>query len=102
MIKGLSDSIRGNIAEARKHIDRAYSLRDECRVAADWYKTMAAAHLDFNTAGHSAVKKLIDEYKASGKNSDYDAGMMAVYNAVHNDLIRETTEVRYLIEQYSK
>lgn len=102
MIKTLSDSIRENIREARRHIDKAYALRDECRVAADWYKSMAATHLDFNNAGHAAVKKLIDEHKASGKHTDFDAGMLAVYEATHTDLIRDAAEVRYLIDQFPK
>ena len=62
---------------------------------------MASAHLNFNTAGHAAVKKLIDERKSSG-GSDLIPGMLAVYVAVHADMIKQSAEVKFLIEQYAK
>lgn len=70
VIMDMSKSIRHNIEEARAHIDRAYEVRDVCRAVSDWYKTMALAHLDFNAAGHAAVKKAIEDYRAKGQRSD--------------------------------
>ena len=70
LIMKLSDDIRHNIDEAQHHINNAYAMRDECKAAADWYRAMALSHLDFNAAGHVAVKKLIEDYRASGKHSD--------------------------------
>lgn len=70
LIMDLSNEIRGNIGEAREKINMAYKLRDENRAAADWYKSMAAAHIDFNATGHAVAKKAIDDYKASGQHSD--------------------------------
>lgn len=102
IIKQLTDDIRGNIDEARAKIDAAYLLRDTNRQAADWYKSMAAAHLDFNNAGHAAVSKAISDYKASGQASDLAPGMMAVYADIHADLIKRTAEVRFMIDQFAK
>lgn len=102
IIKELSRDIRENITEARHHIDKAYELKASCRHAADWYKQMASAHLEFNTAGHASIRKLIDDYNAKGEHSPLEAGMMAVYEEIHADLIKEAEEVRYLIEQYAR
>ena len=88
-IKDLCESIRENIDEARDHICTAYDLLDTNRQAADWYRDMASAHLGFNTAGHAAVKKLIDDRKA-GSDSELLPGMLAVYEAVHSDLIKRS------------
>ena len=89
VIKDLCDSIRENIDEAHDHICTAYDLIDTNRQAADWYRDMASSHLGFNTAGHMAVKKLIDERK-SGPASELLPGMLAVYEAVHSDLIKRS------------
>lgn len=100
MIKWASDIIEGNISEAEKYARKAHELRDENKAAADWCKEMAAAHLHFNDAGHAVVKKLIDDYAASGKNSELAPGMKAVYNDRHNDMIRRTAEVQAMIAMY--
>lgn len=100
MIKWASDIISGNLREARKYICKAYELKEECKPAADWCKEMAAKHLEFNGMGHALVKKMIEEYAASGKNSELVPGMRAVYNDLHNDLMREHAEIQAMITGY--
>ena len=100
MIKKISDDIRGNIHEARDKINMAYKLREEDRAAADWYKEMAAAHIGFNTNGHNVVTHLIDEVQRDKANDPLTPGMMAVYNAIHADLKRESAEVQAMIQNY--
>ena len=100
LIKDLCDDIRENIREARDKIDRAYALRDECKAAAEWYRSMAEAHLNFNAAGHEAVTRAIEDYKKKGQHSLLEPGMMAVYDVIHADLVQETNEVRWMIEQF--
>lgn len=101
IIKQLSADIAGNIEEAKDKIRMAYSVKAECPEAATWYKEMAVAHLNFNSAGHNAVKKVIDAYKTSEdykRNPNYADGMMAAWEAVHNDLIAKTAEVKAMVE----
>ena len=100
MIKQISDAIRENIHEAKEKINMAYKLRDHDRAAADWYKEMAAAHIGFNTNGHSVVTKLIEAAKAKEGSNPMMPGMMAVYNEIHADLIRESAEVQAMIQNY--
>lgn len=100
MIKILSEEIKGNICEARDKIGMAYKLRDKDKAAADWYKDMAAAHMAFNQAGHSNVKRLIDDAKAKRADDKLMPGMVAVYEDMHADIMRESAEVQAMIASY--
>ena len=100
LIKKISDDIRGNIHEAKEKIDMAYRLHDEDRVAADWYKEMAAAHLAFNTNGHNVVVRLIDAARMEKEGNPMLPGMLAVYNEIHADLKREAAEVQAMVQNY--
>lgn len=103
IIKKLSADIAGNIDEAKDKIRTAYEVKNECPEAGAWYKEMAAAHIGFNTNGHAAVKKLIDAYKASEEykqNPAFADGMIKAWEAVHNDLIAKTAEVKAMVEGY--
>lgn len=101
MIKRLANDIAGNIDEAREKIRTAYELKAEAPEAAAWYREMASAHLGFNTNGHAAVKKIIDTYKASEeykRNPSFADGMLTAWEAVHNDLIAKTAEVKAMVD----
>ena len=100
MIKKVSDEIRHNIFEAKEKISMAYRLREEDKAVADWYKEMAAAHLAFNTNGHNVVTRLIDQAKEHHKDNPMTAGMLAVYNEIHADIVRESAEVQAMIQNY--
>ena len=100
MIKLLSHDIRENIHEAREKIGEAYKLHDKDKATADWYRDMAAAHLRFNDAGHQNVARLIDEVRHKPDASPLTPGMLAVYEDMHADIIRENAEVQAMIAAY--
>lgn len=100
MIKQISGDIRCNISEAREKICTAYKLRDKDKAAADWYRDMAAQHLAFNTAGHANVKRLIDDAKSKRADDKLMPGMMAVYEDMHADIMRDSAEVQAMIAAY--
>lgn len=100
MIKMISEEIKGNICEAREKIGMAYRLRDKDKSAADWYKDMAAQHIAFNTAGHANVKRLIDDAKAKHADDKLMPGMVAVYEDMHADIMRDSAEVQAMIASY--
>lgn len=103
LIKQLSADIAGNIDEARDKIRTAYAVRAECPEAGAWYREMAAAHIGFTANGHAAVKKMIDAYKASEtykNNPAFADGMISAWEAVHNDLIARTAEVKAMVDGY--
>lgn len=100
-IKLISNEISGNLDEAREKIRIAYELKADSPEAAAWYREMAAAHVGFNTNGHSIVKKLIETAKNSDdykRNPEYINGMTAAWEAIHNDQIAKTAEVKALID----
>lgn len=100
MIKQLCYEIKGNICEAREKICTAYKLRDKDKGAADWYKEMAAQHLAFNQAGHANAKRLIDDAKAKRADDPLMPGMLAVYEDMHADIMRDSAEVQAMISAY--
>ena len=100
MIKQISGDIRCNISEAREKICTAYKLHDKDKAAADWYKDMAAAHLAFNQAGHANAKRLIDDAKSKRADDPLMPGMLAVYEDMHADIMRENAEVQAMISAY--
>lgn len=100
MIKMISEEIKGNICEAREKIGMAYKLREKDKAVADWYKDMAAQHIAFNTAGHACVKRLIDDAKAKHADDKLMPGMVAVYEDMHADIVRDSAEVQAMIAAY--
>lgn len=100
MIKKLSDEIRGNIHEAKEKITTAYKLRDLDKSVADWYKEMAVKHMAFNEAGHNNVTRLIKAAEEEHKANPLYAGMLAVYNEMHADIMAESAEVQGMISAY--
>lgn len=100
MIKMLSEDIRGNIQEAEEKIKIAYKLRDTDKAVADWYKEMAVKHMAFNEAGHNNVVRLIKAAEEEHKTNPLYAGMLAVYNEMHADIMAESAEVQGMISAY--
>ena len=100
MIKMLSEEIKGKSCEAREKICTAYKLREKDKSLADWYRDMAAQHLAFNTAGHANVKRLIDDAKAKRADDKLMPGMVAVYEDMHADIMRDSAEVQAMIAAY--
>ena len=100
MIKQLCCEIKGNICEARDKICTAYKLKEKDKAAADWYKDMAAQHLAFNQVGHANVKRLIDDAKVKRADDPLMPGMIAVYDDLHADIMRENAEVQAMIAAY--
>lgn len=100
MIKRICCEIKGNICEAKDKICTAYKLREADKAAADWYRDMAAQHMAFNQAGHACAKRLIDEAKAKHADDPLMPGMMAIYEDMHGDIIRESAEVQAMIAAY--
>ena len=100
LIKQVCCDIKGNICEARDKICTAYKLREKDMATADWYKDMAAAHMAFNQSGHANVKRLIDDAKSKRADDKLMPGMMAVYEDLHADIMRDSAEVQAMIAAY--
>lgn len=97
-IKITADIIKSNLHEARKYIEMAIEQKEDCPSLSEWARKMAKAHLDFNQDGHAVAKRLIEEYKASGNHSDLAPGMLAMFNVIHADLIKEEAELSAMLQ----
>ena len=100
LIKMLSEDIKENIHEAEEKIKMAYKMRDTDKAVADWYKDMAVKHLAFNETGHSIVVRLIKDAEEAHKANPLYAGMKAVYDEMHADIMAESAEVQGMIAAY--
>lgn len=103
LIKQISNDIAVNIDEARENMRTAYALKAESPEAAAWYREMASAHLGFNGKGHEVIKKLIESYKTSDeykRNPAFADGMLGACNAIHEELIAKTAEVKAMVEGF--
>ena len=99
-IKNVTRDIEGNIREAREKIAKAYQMMDSNRPYADWQKDMAMQHLTFNTKGYEIVKKMIADVAAS--TDPLAPGMRAMFEDMHADMMRDTAEVKAMIDNYGK
>ena len=99
-IKHVVKDIEHNIREAREKITRAYNLMESNRPYADWQRDMAMQHITFNGKGHEIVKKMISDVAAS--TDPLAPGMRAMFEDMHADLMRESAEVKAMIDNYGK
>lgn len=100
MIKWAHKIMKNNLGEARAYIEKAYSLKDTNKMAADWCKEMATAHLAFNVNGHAVAKALIEQAKESAEHPEYIPGMMVYWNDEHAEMMQETAEIDAMIKAY--
>ena len=99
-IRDVVKTIEHNIREAREKIEKAYHLMDHNRPFADWQRDMASKHLEVNAKGHEIAKKMISDVAAS--TDPLATGMRAMFEDMHADLMRETAEVKAMIDSYGK
>lgn len=99
-IKRLVRDVECNIREAREKICKAYEMMETDRPFADWQKDMALSHLTFNARGHELLKKQVEGM--AGCADPLAAGMRAVYADRHAEMIRETAEIKAMIDNYGK
>lgn len=99
-IKNVARDIEGNIREAREKIAKAYQMMESNRPYADWQRDMAMGHLAFNAKGHEIVKKMIADI--AGSTDPLAPGMRAMFEDIHADMMRDTAEVKAMIDSYGK
>ena len=99
----LSGDMECNVREAQDKIMTAYRIKEQYPVEAEWYRDMARAHLEFNRNAHALISDRITEYKNSKEHAEhpeYAAGMMAVWEDKHADIVDDTARVRSMIDEF--
>lgn len=90
----------GNLMEAEAKIEEAYTLVDGHKQAADWYKIMAAQHLEFNRMGRTLVGDLIAKAEMSEATTEREHGKLEAYSDELGRLQAKTVRVRLMVEEY--
>lgn len=99
-MKCICDILRGNNAEAKKYMEKAASIKNEDKALADWMRTMAIAHINFNNDGVSLAKKHLEEMKNKKDRPDFYAGKAEAYEELCDDLAFEMSEIKSMIDSY--
>lgn len=90
----------GNLMEAEDKIETAYELASQHRAAADWYKVMAAQHLEFNRMAHSMVADKLARCDASEGVTERERGKLEAWSDDLARLQAKTARVRAMVEEY--
>ena len=98
IIKCLNEFIEEEIGDAEKYIRKALEVKDEYPELGDLFNNLSAEELKHMQALHSAVVKIIDNYRKT--HGEPPAPMLAVYEYLHEKSIDEVKEVRLLQQMY--
>ena len=81
IIKCLSEKIEEEIGDADSYIELAIQWKDEQPSTADLFYELSLEEMKHMDRLHGQVADLISEYRE--ENGDPPAGMMAIYNYLH-------------------
>lgn len=99
-MKCICDILRGNNEEAREYMEKANTTKATDKQLADWMRSMAVAHINFNDTGVAIAKKHIEDLKNRSERPEYFAGMAAVWEQTCDGLAFEMAEVKAMVEGY--
>lgn len=107
-IKCILSTMMHNVAEAREKINKAHQWKDKHRGIADWFKTMAAEHLEFNTGAMQMARNGLQEIRNEhGHSMDQSAahhamGKCEAYEEWLEQIGPETAEVKAMIDAFGR
>lgn len=90
----------GNLMEAQDKIETAYEMAGKHKAAADWYKVMAAQHLEFNRMAHSMLADKIAKCEAAETTTERERGKLESWLDDLAMLQAKTARVRAMVEDY--
>ena len=100
IIKCISEKIKEEISDAEKYIDLANEWKDEEGEAADLFYELSTEELGHMERLHNLVADLIEDYRK--ENGDPPAGMMALYDYLHEQQIENTMRVKVKQAMYKE
>ena len=100
IIKCLSEYIEEEIEGAGEYAKKALKIKEEYPEVADMLWIMSNEEMKHVQNLHSAVAKLIQQYRAA--EGEPPEGMMAIYDYMHERQINKAAAIRALQEMYSK
>lgn len=98
IIKCLSEYIEEEIEGACEYAKKALKIKEEYPEVADMLWIMSNEEMKHVQNLHSAVAKLIQQYRAA--EGEPPEGMMAIYDYLHEKHIDKAKEVKVLQDMY--
>lgn len=98
IIKKLSKMIKEEICDAEKYANCALKYKNEDKVLAETFYTLANGELQHMETLHTQVVRLINDYKS--KKGEPPEAMQAVYDYVHEEWMDNVKEVKILLNMY--
>ena len=92
IIKCLSELIEEELEDADKYIDLAVKWKTDDQDTADLFYALSVEEMGHVDKLHSRVAKLIEEYRE--EDGEPPAGMMTLYNYLHERHIKTATNIR--------
>ena len=98
VIKCLSSMIEDEIKDAEKYARKALEHKETDRRLADVFFQLSTEEMHHMSMLHSEVVRIIDEYRRT--EGDPPAGMMTLYEILHEKHISDAAAVKVLQNMY--
>lgn len=98
IIEALSKDIEEEISDAGKYIKCALKIKEEYPKIADLMYKLSLQEMEHMTMLHEAVTGLITNYRS--EKGEPPEGMKALYNYLHEQQIKNATEVKVMQGMY--
>lgn len=100
IIKCLTEKIREEIQDAESYIELAMEWKEKEPEAAELFAELSEEELGHMNRLHGKVVELIEEYKA--QHGEPSAGMMALYEYMHEKNVEDTMRVKVKQAMYKE
>lgn len=100
ILEVLINKMNDTLEEIEFYATKAHSLKQEYKSLADTYIKVADMHIDIYTMLHDRVIELINEEKRKGVAVPPE--MLAIWNYEHEKLVKDFSEVKFMVEDYKK
>ena len=97
VIANLSDQIDEELNDAEKYINCANKVKDEFPTLSETYFKLAQEEMKHVNLLHEEVVKIINNVR---KEKEVPAGMMTVYEYLHEKHIRKASEIKFKIDSF--
>ena len=100
IIKVMSEKIKDELKDAEAYIDLAMEWKKEQPEAAELFAALSKEEIGHMDRLHSEVTQLINQYRQ--REGDPPAGMMALYDYLHEQQIEMAMKVKVKQAMYSE
>lgn len=100
ILKDLIEKADDTLEEIEWYAEKAHALKAEHRQLSDCYIKIAEKHIDIYKSLHDQMVEIINEEKRKGTQPPVE--MLAIWNYEHEKLVKEFSEVKFLVEEYHK